>query len=51
MILSSSSADAKVRAIAVKNLLNSLAKEELMDPAELVLTSDHSPNNLILRLM
>jgi hypothetical protein len=52
MILASSSADAKVRTIAVKDLLDSLAKEEeLTDPAELVLKSEHSSNNLILRLM
>jgi hypothetical protein len=41
MILASTNADAKVRAIAVKDLLDSISKE-LMDPAELVFTSEHS---------
>jgi U3 small nucleolar RNA-associated protein 10 len=41
MILATSNADAKVRAIAVKDLLDSLSKEELVDPAELVPTSEH----------
>jgi hypothetical protein len=36
MILASSNADEKVRAIAVKDLLNSISKE-LVDPTELVI--------------
>jgi len=38
MVIASNNADAKVRTIAVQDLLASLSKEDLMDPAELVLT-------------
>jgi hypothetical protein len=41
LIIASSDADAKVRAIVAKDLLASLRQEEPPDPAELVLISDH----------